>query len=236
MKTDVQIAQEAKMKPIVEVASKLGIDEDQLELYGKYKAKISLDVMKNAQDKPDGKLILVTAITPTAAGEGKTTTNVGLSMGLNAIGKKAITTLREPSLGPCFGVKGGAAGGGYAQVVPMDDINLHFTGDIHAITTANNLLAALIDNHLHQGNALGIEHVDPEPAGAFLHVRKVGLMFRAILFVNVRRQQILRDCLHGLRREQVEPAFRKPSRHPEIGFLVGLQMDIRGAQLDCFHQ
>ncbi|OPL08805.1 MAG: formate--tetrahydrofolate ligase [delta proteobacterium ML8_F1] len=157
MKTDVQIAQEAKMKPIVEVASKLGIDEDQLELYGKYKAKISLDVMKNAQDKPDGKLILVTAITPTAAGEGKTTTNVGLSMGLNAIGKKAITTLREPSLGPCFGVKGGAAGGGYAQVVPMDDINLHFTGDIHAITTANNLLAALIDNHLHQGNALGID-------------------------------------------------------------------------------
>jgi len=157
MKTDVQIAQEASMKPIVEVAAKLGIDEDQLELYGKYKAKISLDVLKNADGKPDGKLILVTAINPTAAGEGKTTTNVGLSMGLNAIGKRAITTLREPSLGPCFGVKGGAAGGGYAQVVPMEDINLHFTGDIHAITTANNLLAALIDNHLHQGNALGID-------------------------------------------------------------------------------
>ncbi|MBN2260545.1 MAG: formate--tetrahydrofolate ligase [Clostridiales bacterium] len=157
MKTDVQIAQEAKMLPIVEIAKNLGIDEDNLELYGKYKAKISLDVLKNMKDQPDGKLILVTAINPTAAGEGKTTTNVGLSMALNRIGKKAITTLREPSLGPCFGVKGGAAGGGYAQVVPMDDINLHFTGDIHAVTTSNNLLAALIDNHLHQGNKLNID-------------------------------------------------------------------------------
>ncbi|MCK5764109.1 MAG: formate--tetrahydrofolate ligase, partial [Clostridiales bacterium] len=157
MKTDVQIAQEAKMLPIVDVAKKLGIAEDDLELYGKYKAKISLDVLKSMSDKPDGKLILVTAINPTAAGEGKTTTNVGLSMALNKIGKKAITTLREPSLGPCFGVKGGAAGGGYAQVVPMDDINLHFTGDIHAVSTANNLLAALIDNHLHQGNELKID-------------------------------------------------------------------------------
>ncbi len=157
MKTDVQIAQEAKMIPIVDVAKKLGIKEDDLELYGKYKAKISLDVYKELEGKEDGKLILVTAINPTPAGEGKTTTNVGLSMGLNEIGKKAITTLREPSLGPCFGVKGGAAGGGYAQVVPMDDINLHFTGDIHAITTANNLLAALLDNHLHQGNALNID-------------------------------------------------------------------------------
>lgn len=157
MKTDVQIAQEAIMQPIVEIGKRLGIKEDDLELYGKYKAKISLDVYKELEDKEDGKLILVTAINPTAAGEGKTTTNVGLSMGLNKIGKKAITTLREPSLGPCFGVKGGAAGGGYAQVVPMDDINLHFTGDIHAITTANNLLAALIDNHLHQGNKLNID-------------------------------------------------------------------------------
>ena len=157
MKTDVQIAQEAKMLPIKEVAANLGLSENDLELYGNYKAKIHLDVMDRLSDREDGKLILVTAINPTAAGEGKTTTNVGLSMGLNKIGKKAFTTLREPSLGPCFGVKGGAAGGGYAQVVPMDDINLHFTGDIHAVTTANNLLAALIDNHLHQGNILGMD-------------------------------------------------------------------------------
>ena len=157
MKTDVQIAQEAKMLPIVEVGSKLNLNEDDLELYGKYKAKISLDVYEKLKDKEDGKLVLVTAINPTPAGEGKTTTNVGLSMGLNKIGKKTVTTLREPSLGPCFGVKGGAAGGGYAQVVPMDDINLHFTGDIHAITTANNLLAALLDNHIHQGNKLNID-------------------------------------------------------------------------------
>ncbi|CAH2213027.1 formate--tetrahydrofolate ligase [Tepidibacter aestuarii] len=157
MKTDVQIAQEAKMLPILEVAKTLGITEDDIELYGKYKGKLSLDICKKLEEKEDGKLILVTAINPTAAGEGKTTINVGLSMGLNKIGKKAITTLREPSLGPCFGVKGGAAGGGYAQVVPMDDINLHFTGDIHAITTANNLMAALIDNHMHQGNKLNID-------------------------------------------------------------------------------
>jgi formate--tetrahydrofolate ligase len=157
MKTDVQIAQEALLKPIAEVAAKLGIKEDDIELYGKHKAKVSLDVLKDNQDKPDGKLILVTAINPTPAGEGKTTTNVGLSMALNYIGKKTITTLREPSLGPCFGVKGGAAGGGYSQVVPMDDINLHFTGDFHAITSAHSLLAALLDNHLHQGNALNID-------------------------------------------------------------------------------
>lgn len=157
MKTDVQIAQEAVMNPIVDVAAGVGLSADDLELYGKYKAKIHLDVMDRLADKPDGKLILVTAINPTAAGEGKTTTNVGLSMGLNKIGKKTFTALREPSLGPCFGVKGGAAGGGYAQVVPMDDINLHFTGDIHAVTTANNLLAALIDNHIHQGNLLNID-------------------------------------------------------------------------------
>lgn len=156
MKTDVQIAQEAKMKPIVEVANYLGIEDEELELYGKYKAKVSLDVLNRQKDKEDAKLVLVTAINPTPAGEGKTTTNVGLSMGLNKIGKRAITALREPSLGPCFGVKGGAAGGGYAQVVPMDDINLHFTGDFHAITSAHNLLSALLDNHLHQGNALNI--------------------------------------------------------------------------------
>ena len=157
MKTDVQIAQAAEMKPIFEIADALGIDGAHVDPYGKYKAKLSLEVYEELADRPDGKLVLVTAINPTAAGEGKTTTNVGLSMGLNKIGKKAVTTLREPSLGPCFGIKGGAAGGGYAQVVPMDDINLHFTGDIHAVTTANNLLAALIDNHIHQGNALGID-------------------------------------------------------------------------------
>ena len=157
MKTDVQIAQQAKMIPIMDIARGLGIEEDDVELYGKYKAKISLSTLNKLENKPNGKLILVTAISPTPAGEGKTTTNVGLSMGLNKIGKKAITTLREPSLGPCFGVKGGAAGGGYAQVVPMDDINLHFTGDIHAITTSHNLLSALLDNHLHQGNELNID-------------------------------------------------------------------------------
>lgn len=157
MKTDVQIAQEAQMIPITEVAQNLGIEENELELYGKYKAKVSLDVLNRLEKKPNAKLVLVTAINPTPAGEGKTTTNVGLSMGLNKIGKKAITALREPSLGPCFGVKGGAAGGGYAQVVPMDDINLHFTGDFHAITSAHNLLSALLDNHLHHGNALKID-------------------------------------------------------------------------------
>jgi len=157
MKTDVQIAQEATMKPISEIAKSVGIDASSVELYGNYKAKIGLEVLESRADVPDGKLILVTAINPTAAGEGKTTVNVGLSMGLNKIGKKTFTALREPSLGPCFGVKGGAAGGGYAQVLPMEDINLHFTGDIHAVTTANNLLAAMIDNHLHQGNPLGLD-------------------------------------------------------------------------------
>lgn len=157
MKTDVQIAQEAKMLPIKDVAEKLGISEDEIVNYGKYKAKVSLDVFKRLEGKPDGKLILVTAINPTPAGEGKTTTNIGLSMGLNKIGKTAITALREPSLGPSFGVKGGAAGGGYSQVVPMEDINLHFTGDFHAITTSNNLISALLDNHIQQGNALGID-------------------------------------------------------------------------------
>ncbi len=157
MKTDVQIAQEAKMLPIKEIAKDLGISEDEIINYGKYKAKISLDVYKRLKDKKDGKLVLVTAINPTPAGEGKTTTNIGLSMALNKIGKTSISTLREPSLGPSFGVKGGAAGGGYSQVVPMEDINLHFTGDFHAITSAHNLISALLDNHIQQGNELGID-------------------------------------------------------------------------------
>ena len=157
MKTDIQIAQEAKMLPIAEVAKNLGVQDDELELYGKYKAKITDDFINRMADKPNGKLILVTAINPTPAGEGKTTTTVGLGMAMQKIGKNAVIALREPSLGPVFGVKGGAAGGGYAQVVPMEDINLHFTGDFHAITAANNLLCAILDNHLQQGNDLGID-------------------------------------------------------------------------------
>ena len=157
MKTDIQIAQEATLKPITEIAKEVGLDQQDIEMYGHYKAKISLDVAKRLASKPDGKLVLVTAITPTAAGEGKSTVTVGLGMALRKLGKNAIIALREPSLGPCMGVKGGAAGGGYAQVVPMEDINLHFTGDLHAITTAHNLLAALLDNHLHQGNELNID-------------------------------------------------------------------------------
>ena len=156
MKKDVEIAQEAKMLPITEVAKVLDTPSDELEQYGKYKAKLSYSYIKENMNREDGKLVLVTAINPTPAGEGKTTTNVGLSMALSRLGKKTVTTLREPSLGPCFGVKGGAAGGGYSQVVPMDDINLHFTGDFHAITSAHSLLAALLDNHIHQGNKLGI--------------------------------------------------------------------------------
>ena len=157
MKTDIEIAQEAVMLPIKEVAAKLGIEEDDLELYGKYKAKISNEYCASVQDRKDGKLILVTAINPTPAGEGKTTISVGLGQAFGKLGKKAVIALREPSLGPCFGIKGGAAGGGYAQVVPMEDLNLHFTGDFHAITSANNLLAALLDNHIQQGNALNID-------------------------------------------------------------------------------
>lgn len=157
MKSDVEIAQEAKMKPITEVAQQLDIPADELELYGKYKAKLSLDTWQRVKDRPNGKLVLVSAINPTPAGEGKTTTTVGLGDALNRMGKKIVMALREPSLGPCFGIKGGAAGGGYAQVVPMEDINLHFTGDFHAITSAHNLLAAVIDNHLQQGNELGID-------------------------------------------------------------------------------
>lgn len=157
MKTDVQIAQEAKMKDITEIAAHLNIDNEDLIQYGHYKAKVDLRVFDKLKDKKDGKLILVTAINPTPAGEGKTTVNIGLSMALNKLGKKAISALREPSLGPSFGVKGGAAGGGYAQVVPMADINLHFTGDFHAITSANNLISAMLDNHIHQGNEQGID-------------------------------------------------------------------------------
>ena len=157
MKTDVEIAQAAQMKPISQVAAELGLGEDDLELYGKYKAKVSLAVWDRLKDRPNGKLILVSAINPTPAGEGKTTNTVGIGDALRRLGKKVVIALREPSLGPCFGVKGGAAGGGYAQVAPMEDINLHFTGDIHAVTSANNLLAAVIDNHIHHGNELSID-------------------------------------------------------------------------------
>ncbi|HVI41210.1 MAG TPA: formate--tetrahydrofolate ligase, partial [Anaerovoracaceae bacterium] len=156
-KSDIEIAQEAIMRPIMEIAKELGLEDDEVELYGKYKAKIDLTIWDRLKEKQDGKLILVTAITPTSAGEGKSTTTVGLGQALSKIGKKAAIALREPSLGPVFGVKGGAAGGGYAQVVPMEDINLHFTGDFHAITSANNLLSACIDNHINHGNALRID-------------------------------------------------------------------------------
>ncbi len=157
MKTDIEIAQEAKLESIVDVAGKIGIEADDLELYGKYKAKIADEYIERVQSNPDGKLILVTAINPTPAGEGKTTTSVGLGQAFGRMGHKAVIALREPSLGPCFGIKGGAAGGGYAQVVPMEDLNLHFTGDFHAVTSANNLLAALLDNHIQQGNELRID-------------------------------------------------------------------------------
>ncbi len=157
MKSDIEIALDAKMEPIQNVAAKIGIDADELDLYGKYKAKLTDELWDRIKDRPDGKLVLVTAINPTPAGEGKTTTTVGLGQAMDKLGKKAVITLREPSLGPCFGLKGGAAGGGYAQVVPMDELNLHFTGDFHAITSANNLLAAMLDNHIQQGNQLNID-------------------------------------------------------------------------------
>ncbi len=157
MKSDIEIAQEAPLRPIVDVAADVGLSVDELDLYGRYKAKVRQAAMDRLADRPDGKLVLVTAMTPTVAGEGKTTVTVGLGQALCAIGEKAVVTLREPAMGPVFGVKGGAAGGGYSQVIPMEDINLHFTGDFHAITAANNLLAALVDNHLHQGNSLGID-------------------------------------------------------------------------------
>ena len=154
MKTDIQIAQEAELMHIKDVAASIGISEEELEFYGKYKAKLSDELWENVKDRKDGKLVLVTAINPTPAGEGKTTITVGLGEAFAKMNKKAIIALREPSLGPCFGIKGGAAGGGYAQVLPMEDLNLHFTGDFHAITSANNLLAAMLDNHIQQGNAL----------------------------------------------------------------------------------
>ena len=157
MKTDIEIAQEAVLEPIGKVAERIGIAEEDLEYYGKYKAKLSEEYLESLKDKPDGKLILVTAINPTPAGEGKTTTSVGLGQAFGKLGKKAVIALREPSLGPCFGIKGGAAGGGYAQVVPMEELNLHFTGDFHAVTSANNLLAAMLDNHIQQGNELNID-------------------------------------------------------------------------------
>ena len=179
--SDIEISQAASPEYIVKVAAKLAISEDDLELYGRYKAKISPKVLKNLKDKPDGKLILVTAISPTPAGEGKTTVSVGLTDGLNKIGKNACVALREPSLGPSFGMKGGAAGGGYAQVVPMEDINLHFTGDFHAITTAHNLCAAMLDNHIQQGNELNI---DPRR-----------IVFKRVLDINDRT---LRNIVTGL--------------------------------------
>ena len=179
MLTDIEIAQQCNMKPITEIASQLGIQPQELEPYGHYKAKLSDDLAKRLADKPDGKLILVTAINPTPAGEGKTTTTVGLGQAMSKIGKNAIIALREPSLGPVFGIKGGAAGGGYSQVVPMEDINLHFTGDMHAITAANNLLCAILDNHLQQGNALNI---DPRRV---LFKRCMDMNDRALRFVNV---------------------------------------------------
>ena len=157
MLSDIEIAQKNVMEPISKIADKVGILPEELEQYGHYKAKIALDVLKRLENKPNGKLVLVTAITPTPAGEGKSTTSIGLAQALNRVGKKAVVALREPSLGPVFGIKGGAAGGGYAQVVPMDDINLHFTGDMHAITAANNLLSAMIDNHIHHGNVLRLD-------------------------------------------------------------------------------
>ena len=179
MLTDIEIAQQCKMKPITEIAAQLGIAPEELEPYGHYKAKLSDDLAKRLENKPDGKLILVTAINPTPAGEGKTTTTVGLGQAMSKIGKNAIIALREPSLGPVFGIKGGAAGGGYAQVVPMEDINLHFTGDMHAITAANNLLCAILDNHLQQGNQLNI---DPRRV---LFKRCMDMNDRALRFVNV---------------------------------------------------
>ncbi len=174
MKTDIEIAQENEMLPIKEVAARYGISEDELELYGKYKTKLSDELLKRLEKEEDGKLVLVTAINPTPAGEGKTTTSIGLADALNLIGKKTVLALREPSLGPCFGIKGGAAGGGYAQVVPMEDLNLHFTGDFHAITSANNLLAAILDNHIHQGNSLNIDERQ------ILHKRCVDMNDRAL--------------------------------------------------------
>ncbi|HZJ84167.1 MAG TPA: formate--tetrahydrofolate ligase [Syntrophomonadaceae bacterium] len=205
MKSDIQIAQECTMLPIVDIAQKIGLAEDDLDLYGKYKAKVSLDVWERVKNRPSGKLVLVTAINPTPAGEGKTTTTVGLGQALNKLDKSAIIALREPSLGPSFGVKGGAAGGGYSQVVPMEDINLHFTGDIHAVTTAHNLLAALLDNHIHQGNALDI---DPRQ-----------IVFRRVMDLN---ERALRNIVLGL--------GGRPNGVPrESGFDISVASEIMAA-------
>ena len=179
MLTDIEIAQGAKMVPITKIAENLGLDTDLIEPYGKYKAKLPKELFEKIKDNEDGKLVLVTAINPTPAGEGKTTTSIGLGQAMHKIGKNAVLALREPSLGPVFGVKGGAAGGGYAQVVPMEDINLHFTGDMHAITSANNLLCAAIDNHLQQGNELGIDQ------RRILFKRCLDINDRALRYVNV---------------------------------------------------
>src|SRR5208282_944416 len=184
VKSDIEIAREARLQPIEAIGAKLGIPAEALSRYGHYKAKVSLDYVAGLKGRPDGKLILVTAITPTPAGEGKTTTTVGLGDGLNRLGKRAAICLREPSLGPCFGVKGGAAGGGYAQVVPMEDINLHFTGDLHAITSANNLLAAMIDNHVYWGNPLNID------------VRRIG--WRRVMDMNERALRSIVSSLGGV--------------------------------------
>ncbi|WP_313119017.1 formate--tetrahydrofolate ligase [Proteiniclasticum ruminis] len=202
MKTDIQIAQESTMLHIRDVAGKIGLSEDDLDFYGKYKAKISLDVLKRNKDKEDAKLILVTAINPTPAGEGKSTVTVGLGQALNRIGKKTVIALREPSLGPVFGVKGGAAGGGYSQVVPMEDINLHFTGDMHAITTTNNLLAAAIDNHVHQGNALNLD------------IRRI--LFKRVMDMNDRSLRQVNVGLGG-----------KPNGFPrEDGFMITVASEV----------
>ncbi len=202
MKTDIQIAQESTMLHIRDVAGQMGLTEDDLDFYGKYKAKISLDVLKREENKQDGKLILVTAINPTPAGEGKSTVTVGLGQALTRIGKKAVIALREPSLGPVFGVKGGAAGGGYAQVVPMEDINLHFTGDMHAITTTNNLLSAVIDNHVHQGNKLNID------------VRRI--LFKRVMDMNDRALRSVNVGLGG-----------KPNGFPrEDGFMITVASEV----------
>lgn len=206
VESDIQIAQEAVLAPIGEVAAKLDIKEDELECYGKYKAKLSSDIWERVKDNKDGKLILVTAINPTPAGEGKTTTSVGLGEAFNRLNKKAVIALREPSLGPCFGIKGGAAGGGYAQVVPMEDLNLHFTGDFHAITSANNLLAALLDNHIQQGNVLGI---DPER-----------IVWKRCIDMNDR---VLRNIVVGLGKkidgvEYDTQAVKQLKRLTELGF------------------
>ena len=199
MKTDIQIAQEATLQPIKEVAATIGIEEEDLELYGKYKAKISDELIARSHNNPDGKLILVTAINPTPAGEGKTTVTVGLGQAFAKLGKKAMIALREPSLGPCFGIKGGAAGGGYSQVVPMEDLNLHFTGDFHAITSANNLLAALLDNHIQQGNTLGI---DPRQ-----------VVWKRCLDMNDR---VLRNVVVGLGNKMTEWCVRIIRNHGSI--------------------